>query len=182
MPERRRRQQQAKLLRRTRRVHRWSGISLFVFFFVIGITSVLLGWKKDSDYLMPPTSRGSSTELTEWLPTADLLAIAQTTLMDSLGGDYSPEIDRIDYRPGKGSVKFRFEHHLQEIQLDGATGQVLSIGARRADLIEQIHDGSIVGDTFKLVYSTLMGLATIVFTVSGFWLWYGPKRMRRGSR
>ncbi len=150
-----------------------------MFFFVIGITSVLLGWKKDSGYLMPPTGRGSSTELGEWLPTDELLSIARSALTDSLGATYTTDIDRIDYRPGKGSVKFRFADHLQEVQLDGATGTVLSIGARRADLIEQIHDGSIVGDTFKLVYSSLMGLATIVFTVSGFWLWYGPKRMRR---
>ena len=173
------RQREVKLLRRTRRVHRWSGLTLFVFFFVVGVTSVLLGWKKDSAYLMPPTSRGSSTELSEWLPTDRLLIIAQRTVTDSLGEDYSTTIDRIDYRPGKGSIKFRFEDHLQEVQLDGATGAVLSVGARRADLIESIHDGSIVGDTFKLVYSTLMGLATVLFTVSGFWLWYGPKRLRR---
>ena len=180
MVKRTRRQRQARLLRRTRRVHRWSGITLFAFFFVIGITSVLLGWKKDSDYLMPPTSRGSTTELSEWLPTDRLLGIAQAALTDSLGSTYATTIDRIDYRPGKGSIKFRFVDHLQEVQLDGATGAVLSIGARRADLIERIHDGSILGDTVKLVYSTVMGLATIVFTVSGFWLWYGPKRMRRG--
>ena len=174
-----RRQRQARVLRRTRRIHRWSGITLFVFFFVIGVTSVLLGWKKDSDYLMPPTSRGTSTELAEWLPTDRLLTLAQSALRDSLGPAYSTVIDRIDYRPGKGSIKFLFEGHLQEVQLDGATGALLSIGARRSDLIESIHDGSILGDTVKLVYSTVMGLATLVFTVSGFWLWYGPKRMRR---
>lgn len=179
MPESTRRQKQAKLLRRTRRVHRWSGITLFVFFFVIGVTSVLLGWKKNSDYLQPPTTRGESTALADWLPADRLLTLAQHALRDSLGTDYSTEIDRIDYRPGKGIAKFRFEGHLEEVQLDGATGQVLSVGARRADLIEQIHDGSIVGDMFKLIYSTTMGLATIVFTISGFWLWYGPKRMRR---
>ena len=175
-----RRQYHAKWLRRTRRVHRWSGITLFVFFFVIGVTSVLLGWKKQSDYLQPPTSRGSSTELADWLPAADLLARAQRALADSLGPDYSTEIDRMDYRPGKGSIKFLFEGHLQEVQLDGVTGEVLGIGARRSDLIEQIHDGSIVGESFKILYSSIMGLATVVFTVSGFWLWYGPKVMRRG--
>ncbi|THH37670.1 PepSY-associated TM helix domain-containing protein [Neolewinella litorea] len=174
-----RRQQQARVLRQTRRIHRWSGITLFVFFFVIGVTSVLLGWKKDSTYIMPATARGSSTELTEWLPTAELLARAQTTLVDSLGSAYDPTIDRIDYRPDKGSLKFLFKDHYGEVQLDGATGQVLSVGIRRADFIEQVHDGSIVSDLFKLIYSTIMGLATIVFTVSGFWLWYGPRRMRR---
>ena len=179
MSEPTRRQKQARILRFTRRIHRWTGITLFVFFFVIGVTSVLLGWKKDSDYLMPPTSRGSSTELREWLPADRLLAIARTTLTDSLGPDYDPTIDRLDYRPDKGSVKFLFKDHYGEVQLDGATGEVLSIGIRRSDFIEQIHDGSIVSDPVKLVYSSIMGLATIVFTVSGFWLWYGPKRMRK---
>lgn len=180
MVEKTRRQRQAKVLRSTRSIHRWSGITLFVFFFIIGITSVLLGWKKNSDYLMPPTSRGSSTELAEWLPSDRLLSIAQSALIDSLGPGYSTEIDRIDYRPTKGSAKFRFDGHHQEVQLDGATGAVLSIGTRRSDFIESIHDGSVLGDTVKLVYSTVMGLATVVFTVSGFWLWYGPRRMRRG--
>ena len=86
MPEKSRRKQQARLLRQTRRVHRWSGVSLFVFFFIIGVTSVLLGWKKDSSYIMPPTARGSSTELSEWRPAAELLRLAQTTLVDSLVG------------------------------------------------------------------------------------------------
>ncbi len=174
-----RRKRQALWLRRTRRIHRWTGVALFVFFFVIGITSVLLGWKKDSEWIMPYTSSGTELPLTDWLPTDELLAIAQTALVDSLGPSYDPAIDRIDYRPGKGSLKFLFENHYGEVQLDGATGEVLSIGIRRADFIEHIHDGSIVSDPFKLVYSSLMGLATVVFTVSGFWLWYGPKRMRR---
>ncbi|NJB86938.1 putative iron-regulated membrane protein [Lewinella marina] len=179
MPKKSRRKRQARILRQTRRIHRWSGITLFVFFFVIGVTSVLLGWKKDSSYIMPATARGSSTELAEWLPTAELLQRAQVTLSDSLGPAYTTTIDRIDYRPDKGSLKFLFKDHYGEVQLDGATGAVLSVGIRRADFIEQIHDGSIVSDLFKLIYSTVMGLATIVFTVSGFWLWYGPRRMRR---
>ncbi len=174
-----RRQRQARTLRQTRKVHRWTGVALFLFFFLIGITSVLLGWKKNSDYLMPPTARGSNTELAEWLPTPALVSRAQRALVDSLGPAYGTAIDRLDFRPGKGSVKFLFREHYGEVQLDGATGAVLSVGIRRSDFIEQLHDGSIVSDPVKLVYSTVMGLATLVFTISGFWLWYGPKRMRR---
>ena len=180
MVNRTRRQRQAKVLRHTRRIHRWSGLTLFVFFFVIGTTSVLLGWKKQSDYLQPSTARGSSTELAEWLPADQLLRLAQTALADSLGPDYATTIDRIDYRPTKGSIKFLFEGHYQEVQLDGATGKLLSLGTRRSDWIEHLHDGSLISEPFKVVYSTVMGLATVVFTVSGFWLWYGPRRMRKG--
>lgn len=180
MADPQKRKRQARVLRTTRSVHRWTGVVLFVFFFVIGVTSVLLGWKKDVAWIMPPTARGSSTELADWLPPDTLVATAQMALTDALGPAYDPTIDRLDYRPDKGTVKFLFKDHYGEVQLDGATGEVLSIGIRRSDFIEHIHDGSIVSDPVKLIYSTVMGLATIVFTVSGFWLWYGPRRMRRG--
>ncbi len=74
------------------------------------------------------------------------------------------------------------------IQLDGATGKLLHIERRRADFVENIHDGSILDyyfktdGQFKLIYTTIMSLALLIFTVTGFWLWYGPKRMRRQSR
>jgi len=69
--------------------------------------------------------------------------------------------------------------------LDGATGEVLHVGKRNSDFIEQLHDGSYVDrllgsdlGAFKLFYTTVMGSALFVFCVTGFWLWYGPKRMR----
>ena len=175
-----RRKRQARLLRRTRSIHRWTGITLFVFFFVIGITSLLLGWKKNVEWIMPPTARGTELPLNEWMNAGELSAIAQTAVVDALGPGYDPAVDRLDYRPDKGSLKVLFKNHYGEVQLDGATGEVLSIGIRRSDFIEHLHDGSVLGDPFKLFYTTVMGLAVLVFTVSGFWLWYGPKRMRRG--
>ena len=54
----------------------------------------------------------------------------------------------------------------------------------RADhFIERIHDGSIIEfyfsqtDISKWVYSTLIGLGLIALSLSGFFLWYGPKNM-----
>lgn len=40
------RQRQAKLLRVFRKVHRATGALLFIFFFIVAITGLLLGWKK----------------------------------------------------------------------------------------------------------------------------------------
>jgi hypothetical protein len=109
-------------------------------------------------------------------------------LKDSLGQDFSAEVDRIDIRKDKGIVKFNYLNHFSEIQLDGATGKVLSVNHRRSDFIEKIHDGSIIDfylkttdGQIKLFYTSLMGLGLIVFTITGFWLWYGPKRMRKNS-
>ncbi|MEL7221603.1 MAG: PepSY domain-containing protein, partial [Bacteroidota bacterium] len=160
-----------------------TGASLFMIFLFISITGLLLGWKKNSNgYLLPKTQRGVSTLSTDWLP---LRSLEQRALfvLDSLDTKLDKELDRIDVRPNKGSVKFTFEKHYQEIQLDLTTGELLSFGKRRSDLLEQIHDGSWIdrqlgSGFFKLFYTSLSGLALLLFTITGFWLWYGPKRMR----
>lgn len=160
---------------------------LFVFFFVIAVTGLLLGWKKHSGgVILPKSYKGSSTDLRDWLPIDSLHTIALGVLHDSIDPALSPALERIDARPDKGMVKFVFIDHYWGVQLDGATGSLLHIERRRSDIIENIHDGSILDYLFgtskeqiKLVYTSIMGLALLLFTVTGFWLWYGPKRMRR---
>lgn len=180
------RQKTAKLLRIARRLHRTTGALLFVFFFIVAITGLLLGWKKHSrGVIQAPTYKGSTTELKNWLPLDSLYRSAAAALNNSISPDLPTELDRIDLRPDKGVAKFLFAHHFWGVQVDGATGKILQIEQRRSDVIEKIHDGSLLdfyasnGEGFKLFYTTVMGLALLLFTVTGFWLWYGPKRMRR---
>jgi hypothetical protein len=183
------RKKQAKVLRIFRKVHRTTGALLFIFFFFISISGLLLGWKKNSNgYILPETQKGTTADLKQWLPVDSLHTIACTTLHSEVSTDLSLEIDRIDMRKEKGSVKFVFVDSFYEIQLDGATGDVLSIGKRRSDFLENIHDGSLVDDYlgsegyFKLIYTSLMGVSLLIFTITGFWLWYGPKRMRKANK
>jgi len=179
------RKKQAKILRFVRKVHRFMGASLFVIFLFVSITGLLLGWKKNSNgFLLPNTQKGISKQATDWLPLADLQEKA-VFVLDSLHPELDKQLDRMDVRPGKGVVKITFEEHYHEIQLDLTSGQLLSHGKRHSDLLEQIHDGSWVDRQadigfFKLLYTSVSGLALLLFTVTGFWLWYGPKRMRQG--
>lgn len=186
MTEKNNRQQQAKLLRTFRKIHRTTGALLFVFFFFISLTGLLLGWKKHSGGLILPKSyTGTTTDLKDWLPLDSLHQNACKFLHDSVSADISLDLERIDVRKDKGMVKFLFADSFWEVQLDGASGQLLVIDRRRSDFIEKIHDGSILdyylgttGGYVKLVYTSIMGLALLIFTITGFWLWYGPKRMR----
>ena len=187
MTENKHRQKQAKLLRRFRKIHRTTGALLFVFFFVVSITGLLLGWKKHSGGIILPRSyEGTSTDLKDWLSIDSLHTVAIRVLHDSISSTLPTELDRIDIRQDKGMVKFVFAKHFWGVQLDGATGKLLHIESRRSDYIEKIHDGSILDYYFgtsngqiKLVYTSVMGTALLTFTITGFWLWYGPKRMRR---
>lgn len=182
------RQRQVQLLRIFRKWHRLTGAALFIFFFVIGITGLVLGWKKNSQgYILPHTQKGTNKEVKNWLPLERLQQLAQQALQKHYP-DYSTEISRLDVRPSKGMLKVLFEEHHVGVQLDGATGVTLNVAMRHSDWIENLHDGSLVDDWlgtkgyFKLFYTTITGLALLLFTITGFWLWYGPKHLRKKKK
>lgn len=186
MSEQSSRQNQAKILRVFRKVHRVTGALLFLFFFIVAVTGLLLGWKKNSNgYIMAKSYTGSSTDLKDWLPVDSLYVLACNYLRDSVSPDLATDLDRIDIRKDKGMVKFLFNKHFTGLQLDGATGQLLHIETRRSDYLEKVHDGSIIdfyadsSGVFKLIYTSIMGVALLIFTITGFWLWYGPIRMKK---
>lgn len=180
---------QARVLRVFRKIHRATGACLFIFFFIIAVTGLLLGWKKNSRGILLATSQqGQSTDPAKWLSVERLTDKAIHYLATEVDSSLSAAVDRIDFRPDKGMVKFLFTDHFTALQLDAATGALLHIEKRRADYIEKIHDGSIVDHylniptgSFKLIYTSVMALALLIFTITGFWLWYGPKRMRAGK-
>lgn len=177
----------SRQIRLYRKIHGALGGALFVFFILIAGTGLLLGWKKQSGGLLLAKSyQGVSTDPKTWLPVDSLRQIAFRTLRDSVSAELSTNLDRIDIRPQKGMVKFVFQDHYWGVQLDCMTGQVLHIERRRSDFIEHLHDGSYfdsllqVGDQpIKLLYTTVMGVALLVFSITGFYLYYGPKRIRR---
>ncbi len=181
-----RRKKQAALIRFFRKIHRTTGAILFVFFFLTAVTGLSLGWKKHSGgYILPESYKGSSADLKDWISIDSLHTIACKIARDSISPGLSLELERIDVRPDKGMVKFVFLEGFWGVQLDGATGKLLHIERRRSDFIENIHDGSILdhllgikNEILKLIYTTIMGLSLLLFTITGFWLWIGPKRMK----
>ena len=183
------RKRQAKLLRIARKVHRTTGALLFVFFFLTACTGLLLGWKKHSGgVILPKSYQGTSTNKEDWLPIHTLHKKA-IEVMTAHAPGVSHELDRIDIRPDKGMVKFVFVESYWGVQLDCTTGELLHLESRRSDFIENLHDGSyfdyVLATNYgqiKLVYTTIMGSALLIFTITGFWLWYGPKRFRAQSR
>jgi len=189
-PETTRRKKQANTLRIFRKIHRYTGACLFAVFFFIAVSGLLLGWKKHSgDAILAKTRTGSTTDLARWKSLSELRDNAVAYYRDSLQTQGAFEVDRMDVRPDKGVVKFTFTPGFRGLQLDGATGEVLYVETRRSDFIEKLHDGSLVdlwlgldNGAFKLFYTSLAGMALLVFTITGFWLWYGPKRMRRAAR
>jgi len=183
------RSKQAAVIRVFRKLHRVTASVLFAFFFVMATTGILLGLKKHSgELIQAKTYSSTSTNLKDWLPLDSLYTHAFTVFRDSISSTLPIELERVDVRQDKGVVKFIFAKGFWGVQIDGATGDLLHIERRRSDFIEMLHDGSIIdyylgipNGMFKLIYTLIMGLALLLFTVTGFWLWYGPKRMQRNK-
>lgn len=179
-------QKTATVVERTRlyrKLHKWVAVPLFAFMFLMGLTGLLLGWKKHTG-LLPPTAKGGSSEAAAWLHVDSLQRIAQAYAADSL--HKSTAIERIDIRPKKGIAKIVFADHFSELQLDCSTGEILSVNARYSDILEKIHDGSILDFYFqtsneqvKLTYTTAVSSSLLLLSFTGFWLWYNPKRIRK---
>ena len=179
--------QQAKRLRLFRKIHRLTGAILFIFFFVVSMSGLLLGWKKHSGgVILSKSHKGKSTNPQDWLPLKDLREKAVIIARAEISPEFSSKIDRMDVRPDKGMVKVIFVEDYWGVQLDMTTGDLLHIERRRSDFIENIHDGSVLDHIFgtnggylKLIYTTIMGLSLLTFTITGFWLWFGPKILLR---
>ncbi|MGM0443836.1 MAG: PepSY domain-containing protein [Fibrobacterota bacterium] len=133
-----------------RQIHFWVTLFVMVPIFIVTTSGLVLMVKKQSDWVQPPTQRGSATAPT--LSFADILT--RVSGVDSLGVSSWKDIDRLDVRPDKGVIKVRTENH-RELQMDAATGEILQTAVRRSDVIEAVHDGSFFGKRTKyLVFFT----------------------------
>lgn len=167
----------AKSVRRYRTLHKYIGITLAVIVLVSAITGILLAWKKQSALLQPPTQKGITTELSELASVKEM--VDQVVLaVDSLGLTVE-NLDRLEYRATKGIAKAIFDTGNWEVQIDASNLEILSVAKRHSDWIEQLHDGSIISEVFKLISMNVLGIGLLILILSGYWLWYGPKKIRR---
>ena len=166
-----------KSIRSFREVHKTIGVVITLFVLISAITGIALAWKKNIDLLQPPTQKGETLNIKDWQPVE---ALTKTALIavDSLGLTYE-DLDKIEYRATKGIAKVIFDTGSWEVQIDAQTLKVFSVAKRHSDWIEQVHDGSIITDLFKIISMNILGIGLVILAMSGFWLWYGPKKIRK---
>lgn len=158
-----------------RKIHYWTSLPLLVTVFVIAVTGSMLALKKDFDALQPPTRTGSRPgDLSR--PLGDITTAASRAI-----GTADGDVERIDVRPGDGIAKVVFRSRT-EVQVDLASAKVLQVGYRTSDLIETIHDFSILGGWAKYLLSFGSGLAILGMAATGGYLFVLPMLVRRRKR
>ena len=160
----------------SRKLHRWGGLAIALPLFLVIASGILLQVKKQVSWVQPSTQSGIKADTTPAQDWESILQIARSVPPAEIA-DWS-DIDRLDVRVDKGIVKVLAKNRW-ELQLDLASGEILSSTYRRSDLIESLHDGSFFHEQAKLWIFLPNGLILLGLWFSGMWLWYIPIRARR---
>lgn len=172
------------LLQNLRLLHRKLASVVFIFFFIISVTAIMLGWKSlftkvifDNKQITP------SIILQNWLPIDSLEKIATLSINEKTKNHFE-HAEKIELRPSKGYINFAFKKNYY-IQVDGATAGIIHLEQKNGGLIQEIHDGAIIDGWFtnkfglsKKIYTTTLGFALLFLTISGFYLWWKPKQIK----
>ena len=160
-----------------RKLHRWGVVIAFAPLIVVVLTGLLLLFKKEADWIQPPTARGEGGEPAV---TFDRILEATRSVPEAEVASWD-DIDRLDVRPGKGIVKVRGRNQI-EVQVDTTSGEVLQVAVRRSDLIESIHDGSWFHDRAKLWVFFPSACVLLGLWITGVYLWLLPHLKRRAKK
>ena len=160
-----------------RKLHRWGAIITAVPVLIIICTGLLLQFKKESDWVQPPTKRSADPALA--LSFAEILeAIRHAPAAEPTGIETWDDIDRLDVRVDRGVAKVRGKNRW-EVQVDTSSGEVLQVAFRRSDLIESLHDGSWFHEKAKLWIFLPTAALLLGLWGTGIYLWLLPHLARR---
>ena len=167
----------AALPQLARRWHRIGAIAIAIPFLVVIVSGLLLQTKKEWSWIQPPTQSGTLAEPSlgfEQILTA-VQAVPEAEVQEWA------DVDRLDVRPALGIVKVRCSNGI-EVQLDLSSAEILQIAARRSDFFESLHDGSWFHPLAKLGVFLPTGIVVLFLWLSGIYLWWLPRSLRRQKR
>ncbi|MBX9733317.1 MAG: PepSY domain-containing protein [Chitinophagaceae bacterium] len=175
------------LLQKARIVHRKIASVLYLFFFFIAITGIMLAWKSIfTTKIYEDKSIQPGNDITKWMALPVLEKKAVNALNEKVNRKFKTA-ENLQLKMAKGYISFAFKDNYN-VQLDGATGNIILIEKKYGSLIQDIHDGAIIGDVLhvksglsKTVYSVIMGCSLLLLTISGFYLWFKPKQLKKNK-
>jgi uncharacterized iron-regulated membrane protein len=172
------------MYRTLRTLHKWIGLFACVFLTLIAFTGFLLAIKKRVEWLQPATRDGGAVSGPhEVVSMAEMYESARASGGEGFE-DFS-KLDRVDYRSKQNVFKVRSADGLKEVQVDGKTGEVLSVSPRRDQLMENIHDMNFFSEHLHAWLLPAVALGLFFLGVSGCVMFLVPVfrrwKFRRGG-
>lgn len=148
-----------------RKVHYWGSIISVIPLLIIVVTGFFLIFKKESDWVQPPTIRGHGK-----YPTISFeRVLEEVKKVKEVEVEGWKDIDRLDVRPKKGVIKIRAKNRW-ELQIDHQTGEVLHLAYRRSDIIEDIHTGNFFNKIVSLGIFFPSSVILLILIITGMYL------------
>jgi len=147
----------------------------------------MLAWKGSFNSSVYSNKKIQATSnQAEWL-TLDSLEKQAIQSLKMHSSQHPEHAEKVEIRPSKGIITFQFKNYYY-VQIDGTSGNVIMIEKRWGGIIQDIHDGAII-DGFisnknglaKKIYTVLMGLVLLTFTITGFYLWFKPNQIKKAK-
>lgn len=158
-----------------RKVHKWIGVFACLFLMTMAATGFMLSIKKRAEWLQPEALAGGSVLGPEYVIGMDEVFEA---VRGEPGFENFEDIDRVDYRPDKNVFKVRSKDKLYEVQVDGATGEVLKKAPRNDQLMENIHDMSFFSEAMHDWWLPVVALALFTLGLTGLVMFSTPYTRR----
>ncbi|MGG4266533.1 PepSY domain-containing protein [Peribacillus simplex] len=167
-----------KLYQLSRKVHKWSGLILSVFFMFIAVTGLLLV------YMIPlgvadELRVGKEASPSQSVPMDRVVSIAASQGLPNVNS--VEDIFRIEYRPSANVYQVRFNNS-QSVQIDASTGNVLSTNPDYSTFLITLHDGYFFGNWYRYTFLTITGLSLILLSFSGYYMFGFPLYKRRMAK
>jgi uncharacterized iron-regulated membrane protein len=172
------------MYRALRTLHKVSGLVGSAFLMVIAVTGFLLAIKGRVEAIRPATRQGGAVvSMAEVAHPERVLAAAYGVGLAELR-DVS-DVRRFEYHVDKNVYKVLSARGYREVQVDGATGRVLSVGLRNDQRFEDLHDLSLVHPALRSTLLPVVAVLLFGLGASGVAMYFVPivrRRRHRASR
>jgi uncharacterized iron-regulated membrane protein len=160
--------------RLSRKVHYWGALLCALPVLIVIATGIPLLLRKEISWIQPATMVGQS--VTPTISFSDIIQITSTVPEASI--TTWADVDRLDIRPNKGTIKVRSRNRW-EVQLDQETGDILQVAYRRSGLIESIHEGTFFHEKARLGLFLPSAIILLILWVTGIYLFLMPYIARK---
>lgn len=168
-----------------RKYHRWVSAVAALFLLVVSVTGVVLQIQKLTGVDADADAEGgadASTVLTTAMPSPTYAALVAHTLDAARARVPNAPITSVALRGEGDHIEGVVDlpgDPLREIVVDARSGRIVSDERHEAEsLIRRIHSGEILGEP-GVVLGILWGLALVILSITGGWVYLDMYRKRR---
>ncbi len=173
------------LLQKFRNLHRKFASVLFVFFSIVAITASLLAFKSSFSTTLFENKKANTEARYDQFLGLDTLESLATAQINKFAKTKFTQSERADVKLAKGTVVFYYKDALS-IQVDPTNGAAILVEKKYGGIIQDIHDGAILDSLiknkssyFKKGYTLIMGFSLLLLTITGTYLWYKPRLIKK---